>query len=116
MEDQHDKRETGGTMRLGNYECELDKHSLSYKLYGKKSVQERHRHRYEFNNLYRIELEKAGLVVAGESPDGQLVELIEIKDHPFFVASQYHPELKSRPHRPHPMFDGFVSTLKKRKP
>ena len=108
MEDQEGKRATGGTMRLGNYECVLDKASRAYKLYGAKSVFERHRHRYEFNNEYRKPLAKHGLIVAGESPDGELVELIELKDHPYFIASQYHPEFKSRPMRPHPLFDGLV--------
>lgn len=112
MDGQEGKASTGGTMRLGDFKCVLDKKSKAYKLYGSKTVLERHRHRYEFNNAYREQLEKQGLVIAGESPDGSLVELIEIKGHPFFMASQYHPELKSRPMRPHPMFDGFVKTLK----
>lgn len=112
MDGQQGSKGTGGSMRLGNYECVLNKKSLAAKLYGSKSVQERHRHRYEFNNKYRAQLEKAGLVVAGESPDGMLVELIEVKDHPFFMGSQYHPELKSRPMKPHPMFDGFIQQLK----
>ena len=115
MEDQEGIRGTGGTMRLGNYDCVLNKKSQAYKLYGKKTIQERHRHRFEFNNKYRQRLEKKGLIVAGESPDGNLVELIEIEGHPFFVASQYHPELKSRPMNPHPMFDGFIAQLKRQK-
>ena len=113
MPGQEGIQETGGSMRLGNYECVLDKKSLAYKLYGQKSVLERHRHRYEFNNDYRQVLEDNGLVVSGQSPDGKLVELIEIKDHPFFMASQFHPELKSRPMRPHPMFYGFIAELKR---
>ena len=113
MEGQQENRETGGSMRLGNYKCVLNKKSKAAKLYGKKTIQERHRHRYEFNNTYREQLEKSGLIVAGESPDGNLVELIEMKDHPFFMASQYHPELKSRPMKPHPMFDGFIAQLKR---
>lgn len=112
MEGQHNSKNTGGTMRLGNYDCVLTKKSQAAKLYGEKVIQERHRHRYEFNNAYREVLENNGLIVAGESPDGMLVELIEIKDHPFFMASQYHPEFKSRPMRPHPMFDGFIAQLK----
>jgi CTP synthase len=102
----------GGTMRLGDYECILDKESLAYKLYGKKkTIVERHRHRYEFNNQYRKQLTEAGMRLSGLSPDGELVELVEIDDHPFFVASQYHPEFKSRPNKPHPMFDGFVAAI-----
>lgn len=112
MDGQHEVRETGGTMRLGNYECDLKKGSLAAKLYGKKSVNERHRHRYEFNNAYRKRLEKAGMVISGQSPDGNLVELIEFKNHKFFMGSQFHPEFRSRPNRPHPMFDGFISSLK----
>ena len=112
MEDQIGNRGTGGSMRLGNYTCVLNKKSKAAKLYGQKAVEERHRHRFEFNNAYREDLESKGLIVAGQSPDGRLVELIEIKDHPFFMASQYHPELKSRPMRPHPMFDGFIAQLK----
>ncbi len=114
MDGQAGNEGTGGSMRLGNYDCVINKKSQASKLYGKKTIQERHRHRYEFNNAYRDRLEKAGLIVAGESPDGRLVELIEIKDHPFFMASQYHPELKSRPMDPHPMFDGFIAQLKRR--
>ena len=112
MEDQKGITETGGSMRLGNYTCVLHKKTKAMKLYGEKTIEERHRHRYEFNNAYRERLEAKGLVVAGESPDGRLVELIEIKEHPFFMASQYHPELKSRPMKPHPMFDGFIAQLK----
>lgn len=112
MSDQKGKENTGGTMRLGNYPCELAKGSLAAKLYGKKTVQERHRHRYECNNDYRNQYEAWGLRVSGQSPDGHLVEVIEGKDHPFFIASQFHPEFKSRPNRPHPLFDGFVKNLK----
>jgi CTP synthase len=115
MEGQENSRGTGGTMRLGNYTCVLNKKSQAAKLYGERSIEERHRHRFEFNNKYRDTLESKGLIIAGESPDGQLVELIEIKDHPFFMASQYHPELKSRPMSPHPMFDGFIAQLKSSK-
>ena len=112
MEGQDQVWGTGGTMRLGDYECVLDPNSKARKLYGKKTIVERHRHRYEVNNKYRDILTKAGVRFAGLSPDGNLVELIEVDDHPFFMASQYHPEFKSRPNRPHPMFDGFISTLK----
>lgn len=98
----------GGSMRLGNYEAKIDKKSRSYLAYGTTSVQERHRHRYEFNNDYRERLQKAGLVIAATSPDGKLVEIVEHRNHPFFVASQFHPEFKSRPNNPHPLFSDFV--------
>ncbi len=112
MADQKGKENTGGTMRLGNYPCVLEKGSLAAKLYGTKRIDERHRHRYECNNQYRDLYESWGLKVSGHSPDGRLVEIIECKDHPFFIASQFHPEFKSRPNRPHPLFDGFVKHLK----
>ncbi len=111
MADQKGKEETGGTMRLGNYTCQLEKGSLSAKLYGKKEVHERHRHRYECNNSYRDRYEDWGIKVGGQSPDGQLVEMIEAIDHPFFVASQFHPEFNSRPNRPQAMFEGFIRSL-----
>jgi CTP synthase len=95
-------------MRLGNYPCALTKNTHSAKAYNVKQVQERHRHRYEFNNSYRDKLQAAGLIIAGQSPDKHLVEIIEIANHPYFVASQFHPEFKSRPSRPHPLFDGFL--------
>jgi CTP synthase len=102
----------GGTMRLGNYECEIDKKSKSYKLYGKKNILERHRHRYEFNNNYLKELEKNGLVVAGKNPESGLVEMVELSDHPFFIGVQFHPEFKSKPLNPHPLFVGFLKSTK----
>jgi CTP synthase len=108
MADQKDVTEKGGTMRLGNYTCVFDPKSISAKAYGQKQVEERHRHRYEFNNSYREQLQAAGLRLAGLSPDKRLVEVIEMKDHPFFVASQFHPEFKSRPGRPHPLFNAFI--------
>lgn len=98
----------GGSMRLGAYPCALKNGSLAKKLYGKKNVSERHRHRYEFNNAYKKKLEKKGLLCSGVSPDGRLVEIIEIPKHKFFIASQFHPEFKSRPDRPHPLFAGFI--------
>lgn len=113
MADQNDVTEKGGTMRLGNYPCVFDPKSKTRAIYGEKQVQERHRHRYEFNNEYRDELTKHGLRLSGLSPDGKLVEIIEIDNHPFFIASQFHPEFKSRPDRPHPMFDGFMAAVKK---
>ncbi len=98
----------GGTMRLGSYPCVLEEGSKARKLYNRKKVSERHRHRYEFNNVYREQLAKAGLVLSGLSPDGSLVEMIEIADHPWFLASQFHPEFHSRPMDCHPLFKGFV--------
>ncbi len=113
MEDQVGKEGTGGTMRLGDYECALLPQTKTAQLYGKKIVHERHRHRYEFNNVYRDQLSAAGITVSGEWRKGGLVEIIEKTDHPFFIASQFHPEFTSRPNRPQPLFDGFISALKK---
>lgn len=103
----------GGTLRLGAYPCILDKDSLSYKAYGVTKISERHRHRYEFNMDYRDVLENAGMRFAGLSPDKKLVEIIELRDHPYFVASQFHPEFKSRPLRPHPLFRDFIKAATK---
>ena len=115
MEEQKGLKDMGGTMRLGAYPCVLKEDSLTAKVYGKTEIAERHRHRYEFNNAYREEFEKAGMDIVGLSPDGNYVEVIEIKDHPYFIASQYHPEFKSRPNRPHPLFTGWIkAALKKR--
>lgn len=102
----------GGSMRLGDYKAKVNRKSRSYLAYQKPSIVERHRHRYEFNNDYREQLEKAGLVIAATSPDGKLVEIVEHRDHPFFVASQFHPEFKSRPNRPHELFKDFISSVK----
>lgn len=112
MTDQKGKEGTGGTMRLGDYPCKLERDSLAYECYGEDQITERHRHRYEANNDYRDQYELWGIKASGKSPDGTLVEVIEAIDHPFFLASQYHPEFKSRPNRPHPMFSGFVKALK----
>jgi len=98
----------GGTMRLGAYPCILAEDSLAYRAYGQKEVSERHRHRYEFNNDFRERLEQAGLVMSGISPDGQLVEIVEVRDHPWFLGCQFHPEFKSRPMNPHPLFVSFI--------
>ncbi len=98
----------GGTMRLGSYVCIIKEDSLAFKIYGKKEITERHRHRYEVNTQYREKLEKAGLTFSGESPDKVYIEIIELKDHPFFIAVQFHPEFKSRPLNPHPLFKSFV--------
>ena len=111
MEDQKGKEATGGTMRLGNYPAVLQKGSRVAKLYGATEVIERHRHRYEVNRAYEAEIEKGGLVISGQSPDGTLVEFVEGSDHPFFVATQAHPEFRSRPIRPHPLFAGFIRAL-----
>jgi CTP synthase len=98
----------GGSMRLGAYRCLLAENTTARRAYGKAEISERHRHRYEFNNAYRERLREAGLVIAGTSPDGLLVEVVEVKDHPFFVGTQFHPEFLSRPLRPHPLFVAFV--------
>ncbi len=98
----------GGTLRLGAYPCILDEGSKAYELYGAKEISERHRHRYEVNNDYRTLFEENGMTLSGLSPDGRIVEMIEIKDHPYFVATQAHPEFKSRPDQPHPLFRGLV--------
>ena len=104
----------GGTMRLGSYDCVLSDASKALKLYGKKEISERHRHRYEFNNDYRAEMEKRGMLVAGINPKSNLVEIIELKDHPYFVATQFHPEFKSRFLNPHPLFVGLVRAVLKK--
>jgi len=114
MSDQKGITAKGGTMRLGNYPCVLQKGSLARKLYGSDHVTERHRHRFEFNNDYREKLEAAGMVFSGLSPDGKLVEIVELPDHPFYIASQFHPEFRSRPNHPHPLFLGFVAAVCKR--
>ena len=114
MIEQIGKEGTGGSMRLGDYPCTLKKGSQAQKMYGKKyQVQERHRHRYECNNEFRDKYESWGILASGTSPDNNLVEIIEAIDHPFFVASQFHPELISRPNRPHPLFEGFIKSCKK---
>ena len=108
MPDQDGIEDIGGTLRLGSYPCVLDKTSRAYEVYGEETIQERHRHRYEVNNDYRNVLVEHGMKLSGISPDGRIVEMIELEDHPWFVATQAHPELKSRPNRPHPLFKGFV--------
>ena len=109
MPDQNDVEDIGGTLRLGSYPCVLDKSSKAYQLYGEETIHERHRHRYEVNNDYRAVLTEHGMKLSGLSPDGRIVEMCELPEHPFFVATQAHPELKSRPNRPHPLFRGFVA-------
>ncbi|PIZ95320.1 MAG: CTP synthase, partial [Candidatus Magasanikbacteria bacterium CG_4_10_14_0_2_um_filter_33_14] len=98
----------GGTMRLGAYDCALRYDTKTYEAYKQDVISERHRHRYEFNNDYRDEMDKAGLQVVGVNPESCLVEIVELKDHPFFVGTQFHPEFKSRPMKPHPLFREFV--------
>lgn len=108
MVEQQDIKNLGGTMRLGQYPCVLKEGSNSFDSYEKELINERHRHRYEFNNKYREEFLNAGLNITGTSPDGKLVEIVEVDDHPWYVAVQFHPELKSRPNNPHPLFKGFI--------
>jgi len=108
MPEQNGVENLGGTLRLGAYPCELIKGSLAEKLYGTSSISERHRHRYEVNNKYRLLLERCGMILSGLSPDERIVEMIELPNHPFFIATQAHPEFKSRPNLPHPLFKGFI--------
>ncbi|TAJ24294.1 MAG: CTP synthetase, partial [Nitrospirae bacterium] len=115
MADQRSVHELGGTMRLGAYPCVIQEGTVAHKAYGVTEVRERHRHRYEFNNAYREQLTSHGLVLSGLSPDGRLVEIVELPDHPWFVATQFHPEFMSRPHRPHPLFSAFVGAALRRK-
>ena len=98
----------GGTMRLGSYPCRLEEGSLALEAYNKKLIYERHRHRYEFNNAYMDILGKAGMVFSGVSPDKELIEIVELKDHPWFLGCQFHPEFKSKPMDPHPLFREFI--------
>ena len=116
LPEQQDVVDLGGTMRLGVYPCRIAPETLAERLYGEQVVYERHRHRFEFNNAYRTLFLEAGYVVSGTSPDGRLVELIELKGHPFFTACQYHPEFLSRPGRPHPLFRGLIEAAQQRLP
>ncbi|MCD7797730.1 MAG: CTP synthase [Clostridiales bacterium] len=113
LPEQKDVTDIGGTMRLGQYPCTLNPESKAYELYGASMIYERHRHRYEVNNDYRNDLLAGGMMFAGTSPDNHIVEMIEIPSHPWFVAGQFHPEFKSRPNRPHPLFRGFVTAAAK---
>lgn len=108
LPEQKDIEDLGGTLRLGLYPCTIQEGTLAEKIYGKTEVEERHRHRYEFNNEYREQLEAAGMIFSGTSPDGRLVEMVELKEHPFFIACQFHPEFLSRPNRPQPIFKSFI--------
>ena len=112
MEDQKNVKKKGGTMRLGSYPCVIKEGTLAFEIYKKERIDERHRHRFEFNNDYKEKCEKAGLICSGTSPDGELVEIEELKDHPYFIAGQFHPELKSRPNKPAPLFIGLVKAAK----
>lgn len=114
LPEQKDVQEMGGTMRLGQYPCVLNPESKSFQLYQSSMIYERHRHRYEVNNDYRDDLAKNGMLLAGTSPDNHIVEMVELPDHPWFVAAQFHPEFKSRPNKPHPLFRGFVTTAAER--
>ncbi|MGB3023442.1 MAG: CTP synthase [Candidatus Saccharimonadales bacterium] len=111
MADQKGKEATGGTMRLGDYPARLTKGSTTAEVYGTRDIIERHRHRYEVNRAYEANINRGGLVISGESPDGRLVEFVEAVDHPYFLATQAHPEFRSRPTRPHPLFIGFIRSL-----
>ena len=105
-------KDLGGTMRLGSYEAKLKNDSLIKKIYGKSSIRERHRHRYEVNINYKEKFEKNGMSFSGLSPNGMLPEIIELKNHPWFIGVQFHPEFKSRPFAPHPLFSSFIKASK----
>lgn len=111
MPDQHNVVLKGGTMRLGKYPCKVQPKSKAFEVYKSEEISERHRHRYEVNNEYRKALSEKGMDFSGVSPDDKLVEMMELRDHPYFIACQFHPELKSRPDRPHPLFLGFVKAV-----
>jgi len=104
-------KDYGGTMRLGSFPAKLKKGSVVQKSYSKETINERHRHRFEFNDTFRSKLEKSGLIISGTSPNGKLVEVIEIADHPFFVGTQFHPEFTSRPLNPHPLYLSFIEAV-----
>ena len=115
LPEQREIEEKGATMRLGAYPCKITPGSRAHAAYGKLEVSERHRHRYEFNNEYRDVLSRAGMIFSGTSPDGRLVEIVELEDHPFFVACQFHPEFQSRPFEPHPLFEAFIKAAAERR-
>lgn len=113
LPDQYKEKKKGGTMRLGAWDCKLKPGTKAYEAYGSELISERHRHRYEFNNTFRKQLEDRGFVVSGESPDRELMEIVELSDHPFMAGSQFHPEFKSRPHKPHPLFHAWMKAIVK---
>jgi CTP synthase len=115
MTEQKNISDMGGTMRLGAYGCQLKSGSRIFEAYQKDIIQERHRHRYEFNNQYLADFEKAGMIATGKNPESGLVEVIEIPNHPWFVGAQYHPEYKSTVDNPHPLFKEFVKAVRKNK-
>jgi len=108
MESQKKVDKKGGTMRLGAYPCELQEGSMARRIYGQQEIEERHRHRFEFNNKYREQLAESGLIISGVYPEADLVEIVELADHPWFLGCQFHPEFRSRPLDPHPLFESFV--------
>ncbi|MBC8274759.1 MAG: gamma-glutamyl-gamma-aminobutyrate hydrolase family protein, partial [Chloroflexi bacterium] len=113
LPEQHEVTDMGGTMRLGTYPCHLVPMTQTSRAYEETIIYERHRHRFEFNNRFRESLEQKGLIPSGLSPDNRLVEIVEVKDHPWMIACQFHPEFKSRPNHPHPLFYSFVGAAKK---
>ena len=115
LDEQYAITDKGGTMRLGTYPCKLVEGSKAHQAYKASQVNERHRHRYEFNNQFRQQFAANGLDVTGSSPDGQLVEIVELRDHPWFLAVQFHPEFKSKPTKAHPLFRGFIQACLQRK-
>jgi CTP synthase len=108
MEEQKKTTIKGGTMRLGAYDCQIRKDTLAWKVYGSETIRERHRHRYEFNGRYAGDFAKAGLLASGINPETELVEIVELPSHPFFIGVQFHPEYKSTPEHPHPLFKAFI--------
>ena len=115
MEEQKDVKTMGATMRLGAWDCKLEAGSRTAKHYGNTDISERHRHRYEFNNAYRDAIRDNGMSLVGTTPDNSLIEIVEIPEHPWFIATQFHPEFKSQPFKPHPLFAGFVEAAISRK-
>jgi CTP synthase len=116
LPEQKNVQDKGATMRLGAYKCQLVAGTLAERIYGAPFIYERHRHRYEINNDYREQLAKFGMICSGLSPDYRLVEIIEIPEHPYFIATQFHPEFRSRPNRAHPLFSGLIEAAVKRNP
>ena len=111
MEEQKKIKNMGGTMRLGSYDCKIVEGTKTYEAYGEIDIEERHRHRYEFNNDFRQDLQDKGLIISGTSPDDFLVEIVELPNHPWAIGCQFHPEFKSRPNRPHPLFKSFLEAI-----